>query len=202
MLASCQTDPNQQNNDTETIVDTIPSVEIDTTPGLVFDKEKYTWEDGYIVMDWQFLSRIVFDDKYINDTLAMVPIFHDDIKVLEGKPLQISGYLIPFGEETGKLHFLSAFPMSQCFFCGAAGPESVMDVMTIKEHHDFNMDDQITFRGKLHLNDYNLDYMNYILKDAELIKRKKAAPKKKGEEEEEENPIEKTNKPTIIDNGK
>lgn len=178
LLISCQPDSSQVSNEEEVVVDTIPAVEIDTTPTLVFDKENYTWEDGHIVMDWQFLSRVVFDEKYINDTLAMVPIFHDEIQVLEGKPLQISGYLIPFGDTTGKLHFLSAFPMSQCFFCGAAGPESVMDVMTIKEHHDFEMDDEITFRGTLHLNDYNLDYMNYILKDAELMKSVKSKKSK------------------------
>lgn len=173
ILASCQTEQaNIVGDELSTTIDStkaIDTVEIDTTPSLIFNEEDYTWEDGYIVMDWQFLSRVVFVDGYVNDTLAMLPVFHDDIKVLEGKPVQISGYLIPFGEETGKLHFLSAFPMSQCFFCGAAGPESVMDVMTNKVHKEFEMDDQKTFRGKLHLNDYDLEYMNYILKDAELV---------------------------------
>jgi hypothetical protein len=171
-LYACQpsetSDINATSGDRDSTI--IAEVVIDTTPlAPVFHRDSFEWVDGFIDLDWKFLSRVVFEDGYINDTLAMLPIFHDDIKVLEGQPVQMSGYLIPFGETTGKLHFLSAYPNSQCFFCGGAGPESVMDVMTTKAHHNFKMDDIITFRGTLHLNDSDLDYMNYILKDAKRI---------------------------------
>ncbi len=167
-------------------VDTVPKSEKDSNgydilvsfrdiPGYqqpTLDKSKYEEEDGHLVLEWQHLSRIVFEDKRVSDTLLlMFPIFHDDIKALDGQKVQIKGYVIPLGEETGKLHFLSAYPMSQCFFCGGAGPESVMDVQTHKIHKEFKMDDILTFRGTLQLNDTNLDYMNYILKDATLIKK-------------------------------
>lgn len=171
-LYACQSGEPQNANDASGDSDSIPieEVAIDTTPPPpVFHRDSFEWVDGFIDLDWKYLSRVVFEDGYVNDTLAMIPIFHDDIKILEGKPVQMSGYLIPFGEQTGKLHFLSAYPNSQCFFCGGAGPESVMDVMTVKAHHDFKMDDIITFRGTLHLNDSDLNYMNYILKDAERV---------------------------------
>ncbi|MGK0390041.1 MAG: hypothetical protein ACI94Y_002791 [Maribacter sp.] len=171
-LYACQSGEIQDASATSLDSDSTSIVEIaiDTTPlASIFHRDSFEWVDGFIDMDWKFLSRVIFEDGYINDTLAMIPIFHDDIKVLEGQPVQMSGYLIPFGETTGKLHFLSAYPNSQCFFCGGAGPESVMDVMTVKAHLNFKMDDIITFRGTLHLNDSDLDYMNYILKDAKRV---------------------------------
>ncbi len=135
-----------------------------------FNPSDFEIIDGYIQINWQMLSRVIFEDKYINDTLAMVPIFHDDIKVLDGRPVQINGYNIPFGDDSGKLHILSAYPNSQCFFCGGAGPESVMDIKSKKVLKNLKTDARLTFRGTLELNDDNLDYLNYILHDAVQVK--------------------------------
>lgn len=189
---SCQNTEKQSNSEIE--ISPLPSVKYEED-SLSFNADDYKWEEGYIVLDWAFLSRIKYEDGYVNkttkktvyhkdikdnpklyaqyegDTLVMLPVFHDDIKVLNGKPIQIHGYLIPLEDKTGgKMHFLSAYPMSQCFFCGAAGPESLMDVLTKKPYKGLKMDDKLTFRGTLHLNDSDLDYMNYVLKDAILVK--------------------------------
>lgn len=157
---------------------------------MVFDKANYEWVDGHILTDWKMLSRVIYEDRVMpvpdmdkevlesysvlpgDSIVAMFPIFHDEIKVLEGKPIQIKGYLIPVeGEDSGKLHFLSANPNSSCFFCGGAGPESVMDVKTRRPHKDLKMDEILTFRGRLRLNDTDLNFLNYILEDAELVGR-------------------------------
>ncbi len=152
-------------------IDTTPPVfEEPETPSITFDPDKYEFIDGFIKVDWQMLSRVIFEDEYINDTLAMVPIFHDEIKILDGRPIQINGYNIPFGDDSGQLHILSAYPNSQCFFCGGAGPESVMDIKTKKVLKNLKTDDVLTFRGTLQLNDNDLNYLNYILNDAILVK--------------------------------
>ncbi len=147
----------------------------DLTSTVEFDSANYEWKDGYIQCDWQMLSRVIFEDRYINDTFAMVPIFHDEIKILAGKPIQIKGYIIPsseaIGAEDGKLHVLSAYPFTNCFFCGGAGPETVMDINTKKAHDNFKLDDVHSFRGVLELNDSNLNYLNYILRKAELVRK-------------------------------
>ncbi len=151
-------------------LDSVPPAFEETIPTkLEFDSSKFEISEGHFIVDWQFLSRVIFEDGYINDTLAMVPVFHDEIKVLDRKPIQIRGYNIPFGDDSGKLHILSAYPNSQCFFCGGAGPESVMDIKTKKIHKKLKTDAMLTFRGVLELNDDNLDYLNYILNDAVLM---------------------------------
>ncbi len=147
--------------------------EEDTTLSKEFNKEDYQWEDEHIVIDWQLLSKVDFKEGYIRDTFAWIPIFHDDIKVLEGRPVQITGYFIPFGDDTGHLHIISAYPNSQCFFCGGAGPESVMDIKSTKKLTKLKVDDRITFRGTFKLNSDDLFHLNYILEDAVLVDKKK-----------------------------
>ncbi|MBR9919440.1 MAG: hypothetical protein GYB31_01280 [Bacteroidetes bacterium] len=130
-------------------------------------------EDGYYRIDWQLLAKIDFEEKFNEEVEDYIfyPIFHPSVKALEGKPVIIEGFVIPF-EETGQedLLILSAFPFSNCFFCGNAGPESVMDIQLKKPlSKRAKQDDEMNFRGKLHLNDTDLYYMNYMLLEAEPV---------------------------------
>lgn len=61
--------------------------------------------------------------------------------------------------------------MSQCFFCGGGGPESIAEVNFAKEPRKFQVDDLITVKGKLKLNAENLDHVNFILTDAVLVSK-------------------------------
>lgn len=79
--------------------------------------------------------------------------------------------MIPVSE-TGdeEIFILSAFPYSQCFFCGQAGLESILDIQLKNEpQRNLKLDEQLNFKGKLRLNATDLDYLIYILDDAELI---------------------------------
>ena len=82
--------------------------------------------------------------------------------MLEGKKVQIQGYMIPVDLELG-LYVLSANPYAACFFCGNAGPESVMALKFDKKPRRFELDEVVTFKGTLQLNDSNVDEMNYLL---------------------------------------
>ena len=54
-------------------------------------------------------------------------------KALENKVITIKGFLIPLQEQKKHSYFLlSAFPFDQCFYCGKAGPETVIEV-TVKK---------------------------------------------------------------------
>ncbi len=137
------------------------------------DTSSYTIVDGFYNISWKHLSRVDFEEKLNTEfnTMIAYPIFHPSIKKLDGKKIQIKGYVIPF-EETGDatIVILSAFPFTSCFFCGGAGPETVIDVQLKKQSTRFKQDAMVTFRGKLRLNDSDLDYLNYILDDAEILK--------------------------------
>jgi hypothetical protein len=55
-----------------------------------------------------------------------------------------------------------------CFFCGNAGPETVMEVFS-KDKVKYTTD-LITIKGTLSLNDSDAMRLMYILKDARLLK--------------------------------
>lgn len=136
------------------------------------DTISYTFIDNHYDISWKDLSRVDFEERLNEELKTMVayPIFHPSIKKLDGQKIQIKGYVIPL-EETGDetIVILSAFPFTSCFFCGNAGPETVMDIQLKKRGLRFKQDAMVSFRGKLRLNDSDLDYLNYILDDAEVI---------------------------------
>lgn len=136
---------------------------------IIFDSTNYKFKDGLIEIDWALLSRIEFDEQYNEEVQAYIPypVFDPVVKALAGKTVIIKGYVIPIEETSNEnIIVLSAFPYSNCFFCGGAGPESVMDILAQNPSQKFNMDEQVSFKGRLKLNDTDLFYLNYILDEA------------------------------------
>lgn len=120
---------------------------------------------------WKTLSKITFKKKY-DEMLGFkvdVPVFSEDIKAMSGKVITIKGYIIPVEGYKGHKEFVfSAFPYNMCFFCGGAGPETVMEV-SAKDAIKYTAE-PITIKGKLELNDSDVNRLIYGLKDAELVK--------------------------------
>ncbi len=102
---------------------------------------------------WKTLSKITYKKEY-DEVLGFKidkPVFSDDIKELEGEIVTVKGFIIPTeGYKSHNEFIFSAFPYSMCFFCGGAGPETVMEVVT-KEPVKYTAE-AITLRGKLVLN--------------------------------------------------
>ncbi len=121
---------------------------------------------------WQILQDVKFTEKWSDEFQAYyaVPTFGPNVKKYAGKEVQIRGYIIPIDIVAGE-YVLSANPYSQCFFCGQAGPESVMEIQMKKEYTDLRMDQVITYKGILRLNADDLYQLNYILEDAEIVER-------------------------------
>lgn len=119
---------------------------------------------------WQSLSKITFTKEY-DELLGFkidVPVFSDEIKDLEGKEIEVKGYIIPVEGYKSHTEFIfSAFPYNMCFFCGGAGAETVMEVYSsepIKYQTEI-----ITIKGTLKLNDEDINQLMYILNDAVLV---------------------------------
>jgi len=55
-----------------------------------------------------------------------------------------------------------------CFFCGGAGPETVMEVFA-KEPIKYSAE-PVMLKGKLELNDSDVNRLIYTLKDVEIAK--------------------------------
>ena len=119
---------------------------------------------------WQDLAKVSYEKKY-DELLGFkvdVPVFAKDIQAMEGEMIEISGYIVPVeGYKSHKEFVFSAFPYNMCFFCGGAGPETVMEV-TATEPVKYSTD-RITLRGRLKLNNENINQLMYILEDAEQV---------------------------------
>jgi hypothetical protein len=122
---------------------------------------------------WNEFAKTKFEPKYQEKIGEYVfyPSFTQELKNLEGKEIIIEGFYVPFAPENGNYIILSKYPMSQCFFCGGGGPESIAEVNFAKGLPKFQVDDVVTVKGKLKLNSDDLDHMNFILVQAEVINK-------------------------------
>ena len=105
--------------------------------------------------------------KYEQVNYVYYPKFNDDIKALDGTKIKIKGFMIPLQETTTTTYFmLSYFPFSNCYFCGQAGPETVMEIKAAKP---FTYTEKpITVSGTLKLNRDDEEHLFYILEGTVL----------------------------------
>ena len=122
---------------------------------------------------WSLFAKTKFEPKYYEDLgeYLFYPSFSEDLKKMQGKEITVQGYYVPFAPEDGTYIILSKFPMSQCYFCGGGGPESIAEVNFADKRNKFQVDDLITVKGKLKLNAEDIDHVNFILTDAVLISK-------------------------------
>ena len=122
---------------------------------------------------WSEFAKTKFEPKYYEKLgeYLFVPKFSDQLKSLVGKEITVQGYYVPFAPEGDSYIVISKFPMSQCFFCGGAGPESIAEVNFLKSAPKFQVDDLITVKGKLKLNTDDVDHVNFILTEAVLVSK-------------------------------
>lgn len=122
---------------------------------------------------WKTLTKITYTKQYdeLMGFKVDVPVFSEDIKAMEGKEVEVKGYIIPVeGYKSHKEFIFSAFPYTMCFFCGGAGPETVMDVYA-KNPVEYTAE-QVVLRGKLELNATDINRLMYSIHDAEVVEAK------------------------------
>ncbi|WP_350286295.1 hypothetical protein [uncultured Croceitalea sp.] len=120
-------------------------------------QEQLTWAD---FADVDFVPE--YNEKY--DVDFLMPTFGKRIMFFRGKRVSIRGYFLDIAGN-GEIFLVSQNPMASCFFCGAAGPETIIEV-NFKEHPPFRTDQIVTVTGVLELNRNDVDHCNYILKGA------------------------------------
>lgn len=102
---------------------------------------------------WQMLGMTTYQtDPDQNGGLEYIPQFPAVLESqYEGQEVTISGYLIPIDLEAGK-YALSKNPFTSCFFCGNAGPETVIELRFPKPPGRFATDEYVMVKGILQLN--------------------------------------------------
>ena len=127
--------------------------------------------DGKTENVWKTLSRITYRKEY-DELMGFKidkPVFSQQVKELSDQEITIKGYVIPVEGYKSHTEFIfSAFPYSMCFFCGGAGPETVMEVLS-NEPIKYSAE-QITIKGKLQLNADDINRLMYQLVEATQVK--------------------------------
>ena len=119
------------------------------------------WKD---LADVQILTRQPEDSPFP----IQYPVFGPKAKALDGQTITLKGYIVPLEDMLGQNYFvLSSLPYNLCYFCGGAGPETVMEVFTRKSINF--TDDLIVIRGTLRLNPDDPDHLMYFLEDAVFV---------------------------------
>ncbi|MGH1334502.1 MAG: hypothetical protein ACRBFS_00125 [Aureispira sp.] len=121
---------------------------------------------------WENMTKVTLKNKYDPKTenFTRIPKFGKDILALDGQKVYLKGFIIPADLTKGRMT-LSKFSYSACYFCGAAGPESVIEVVA-KNPIIYRMDKAIILEGTLRINrkkegqEYDPFRLLYILEDA------------------------------------
>ncbi len=124
--------------------------------------------NAQVPIDWNILADAEWKEQWDEEIQAywLVPEFGDRLRTYEGKEIEIRGYFMPINEEEG-FFVLSKNPWASCFFCGMAGPETIIELqMEDPREHRFKMDQRLVFRGILQLNNTDFMHCNYILTEA------------------------------------
>lgn len=118
---------------------------------------------------WQVLAEVGFQTRTdANGSIIETPVFSKNLKSFNGKKIKLKGFIIPINETGDQDKFmLSSLPFNVCYFCGAAGPETVVEVES-DESIRFNTK-AIWVEGYLYLNDNDPDHHMYMIKSAQIV---------------------------------
>jgi len=121
---------------------------------------------------WNTLSMVTFQREF-DQTFGMdveKPVLNPLVRTLEGKEIEVEGYIIPLTGKVEQSHFmLSRFPQSMCFFCGKAGPESAAQVFTKNSKKIAFTDKKIRVKGILRINVTDVTNLLYTIEDGVII---------------------------------
>ncbi|MCC6815980.1 MAG: hypothetical protein IT267_06175 [Saprospiraceae bacterium] len=119
---------------------------------------------------WPILAGVKYkkvEDKILGFEVDY-PIFNEEIKSYEGKLIKVRGFIVPTnGYKSTKEFVLSALPVKSCYFCGGAGPETVIEVVAKDEIPLTN--NRVELEGHLKLNSSDLNRLMFQLVDTRLI---------------------------------
>lgn len=114
---------------------------------LFFGVFHFTW--GQQAISWETLSRVEFDEYFDRDLneWMLQGRFSEEVKALNQQRVILKGYVIPL-DVSGQEFALSAFPFSSCYFCGGAGPETVLKIELSTDAPSWETDDYVELIGR------------------------------------------------------
>lgn len=113
---------------------------------------------------WKTLAKVKMQTRQERGYSVEYPVFSEEVKKLHQQTVVLKGYILPLDLEKPKQFIFSLFPYNACFFCGAAGPETVMQVYS-KTQINYS-DKPIWIKGRLKVNEKDPNQLMYVLEEA------------------------------------
>jgi hypothetical protein len=122
---------------------------------------------------WRTLGMVQVEKEF-DPTIGMEiirPDFGPLIEKLNGREVTVRGYVIPLTGKRKQSQFLfSAYPYSQCFFCGQAGPETAMEVFLKEGESATYQEEAVLIKGIMRLRSTgDINGLFYSLHEAEVL---------------------------------
>jgi len=126
------------------------------------------------LVSWNTFAQVTFHREYSEtfgfEVNVKPPEFSKELMALNGREIKVKGYVIPVDIELG-MYMVSANPFANCFFCGNAGPETVVELFPNGKFPRFSTDQVVTFKGVLQINTQGeMNAVPYQLFQAEMVK--------------------------------
>lgn len=124
-----------------------------------YSQLKLSWKDVIDV----YAKEVSFSEK--NPALA-IKGQGKSLKDIEGKVISITGYFLDLDPD-GEWFMVSKNPFATCFFCGGAGPETVIELLKYKNiKKKYKTDDIVEVTGTLKMIAENEDDVGFVLYNA------------------------------------
>lgn len=119
---------------------------------------------------WKLLGQIDFvKKKNPHYGEVMYPMINGTLKALQGKKIKASGFIVPIDS---KSYALSKNVFAQCFFCGNAGPETIMGIKFKGNTPRLKTDTYVTMEGTFRYNADDIDDWIYHIENAVITHQK------------------------------
>ncbi|MBQ0116517.1 MAG: hypothetical protein KBS98_01230 [Flavobacterium sp.] len=119
-------------------------------------------------LTWNLLGEIKFiknPDKVYGE--VMTPVINTKLKAKKGKKVRMTGFIVPIDTKT---YALSKNVFASCFFCGQAGPETIMGIKFSGGTPKLKTDQYVTLEGTFRYNDSNVEDWIYHIDNAVIVK--------------------------------
>lgn len=117
---------------------------------------------------WKQLANIKFAlKKHPSYGEINFPIVNSDLKKLANKKIVVKGFIVPIDNKT---YAISKNVFASCFFCGKAGPETIMGIKFAKATPKLKTDLYVTLEGTFRYNENDADDWIYHIENAVIVK--------------------------------
>ena len=121
-------------------------------------------------LNWKLLGMIKFvkkADKEYGE--VMYPVISPLLKQKNKKRIAMTGFIVPIDNVS---FALSKNVFASCFFCGAAGPETIMGIKFRGATPKLKTDQYVTLEGNFRINENDVEDWIYHIEDAVIVKGK------------------------------